>query len=59
MKTQNNEKRAYKAPVIERIKFDNEISLSLESPPVGPGETGYVGKAPEYFNNDPFNSCLG
>jgi len=42
---------------IERIKLDNEISLTLESasgaPPSGPNETS---QAPEYFNSDPFKT---
>jgi hypothetical protein len=51
-------KRTYLAPQIKRIKLDNEISLALEStPPEGPGES--LGKAPEYFNNDPFKTNLG
>jgi hypothetical protein len=34
------EKKKYKAPRIELIFLDNEISLALESsPPVGPSET--------------------
>jgi hypothetical protein len=58
MKTQHIEKRNYNAPVIEKIKLDNEISLALESaPPAGPGEG--LGKAPEYFNNDPFKTNMG
>ena len=33
-------KKTYKAPHIELIKLDNEISLALEStPPFGPDET--------------------
>ena len=47
------EKRVYTQPLIEYVKLDSEISLSLESPPPGPDETTYL-KAPEYFNNDPF-----
>lgn len=60
MKTQieNTVKRTYIAPQIDQIKLDNEISLALESsPPSGPGES--LGKAPEYFNNDPFKTNLG
>ena len=58
MKTQYIEKREYTAPVIEQIELDNDISLALEStPPPAPGEPGYTGKAPEYFNNDPFKSA--
>jgi hypothetical protein len=57
MKTQHTEKRTYNAPVIEKIKLDNEISLALESaPPAGPGESFL--KAPEYFNNDPFKGNM-
>lgn len=34
------EKKKYKAPRIEWIPLDNEISLALESaPPAGPSET--------------------
>ncbi len=45
--------KTYRAPKIERIRLDNEISLALEStPPTGPSES----KAPEYFNNDPFRT---
>ena len=55
MKTYYIEKRNYKAPMIELIKLDNEISLALESsPPSGPGEP--TSSAPEYFNNNPFKS---
>ena len=60
MKTQieNSAKRTYITPQIEQIKLDNEISLALESaPPSGPGES--LGKAPEYFNNDPFKTNVG
>jgi len=57
MKTNNemHKQRTYSTPLIERIKLDNEISLVLATTPVpGPGEPGWVGYAPEYFNNDPF-----
>ena len=48
------EKTIYVAPLIERIKLDNEIALALESTPSpGPGE-GVYNKTPEYLNNDPF-----
>ena len=58
MNNQNKEKRVYRAPMIERIKLDNEISLALESaPPLGPGET--MNSVPEYLNNDPFKTNLG
>ena len=57
----NNEKlkkRAYIPPQLVRVTLDSEISLVLESnPPTGPGES--LGKAPEYFNNDPFKTNLG
>ena len=47
-------KRIYSFPQIERIKLDNEISLSLESSnPEGEPADNML-KAPEYFNNDPF-----
>ena len=60
MKTQieNITKKSYKAPKIERIRLDSEISLVLESnPPAGPNES--LSKAPEYFNNDPFKATFG
>ena len=48
----------YIAPHVERIEFDNEIALQLESqPPKAPGEANL--HAPEYFNNDPFKINLG
>lgn len=48
------EKKQYKAPRIEFIELDNEISLALESaPPVGPSETVLT---PDYIKNDPFRS---
>jgi len=51
------ERTVYIVPNIERIKLDNEISLALESDPaIGPGEEVY-NKAPEFFNNNPFNSA--
>jgi len=47
------EKKKYKAPRIEWIPLDNEISLALESnPPAGPGE-GIV-QLTNSFNNEPF-----
>jgi len=47
-------KREYKAPKVECVKLDNEISLVLESsdPPV-PGNETQNTNTPEYFNNDP------
>ena len=57
MKTTNNNKRIYTAPVIEQVKLDNEISLILESdPPKLPNEGSLM--APEHFNNDPFKSNM-
>lgn len=55
MNTPIIEKKIYRAPLIVRIRLDNEISLALESTPdapTGPNE----GFAPEYLNNDPFKS---
>jgi hypothetical protein len=47
----------YVTPTIEHIKLDNEISLVLESsPPVGPNQGSL--RAPEHFNNDPFQNSL-
>ena len=58
MKPQNIVKKEYLTPVVEKIKLDNEVSLTLEStPPAGPNE-GYL-KVPEYLNNDPFKGNLG
>lgn len=54
------EKKQYKAPAIEIISLDNEISLALASaPPAGPSETYNTLTAPEYFSNEPFNTNLG
>ncbi len=54
------EKKQYKAPAIEIIFLDNEISLALAStPPGGPGEVHNVIAVPEYFSNEPFNTNLG
>jgi hypothetical protein len=51
-------KKQYKAPIIELIKLDSDISLALESnPPEGPGETGSL--SPEFLQNEPFKSQLG
>ncbi|MDD3322623.1 MAG: hypothetical protein PHS59_14385 [Paludibacter sp.] len=48
----NEQKKAYVTPIIEFIRLDNEISLSLESdPPEGPLETL---NNIEYFRKDPF-----
>jgi len=53
----NTYKPNYSAPKIERIELDNEISLTLDStPPTGPNELSSAGKAPDYFNNDPFKT---
>jgi hypothetical protein len=58
MKPQNIVKKEYSTPVIDKIKLDNEVSLTLDStPPTGPNE-GYL-KAPEYINNDPFKTNVG
>ncbi|MGB4413999.1 MAG: hypothetical protein WBI53_03825 [Paludibacter sp.] len=51
-------KRYYIAPSVVQIKLDNEITLVLESPPIGPGESNNL-KAPEYFNNDPYKTNFG
>ena len=50
-------KKPYNTPRIERIKLDNEISLVLESGSPD-GEPGWVTKAPEHFNNDPFKDPI-
>lgn len=55
MKSQDLNRKEYISPLIEQVKFDNEISLVLESsPPAGPDE-GYL-KVPEHFNRNPFRS---
>jgi hypothetical protein len=52
-------KKKYAVPNIELILLDNEISLSLESPPIGPDESIRISSlAPEYFNNDPLKTNL-
>lgn len=49
------EKQLYTRPTIVEVKFDNEISLQLESfPPEGPDESKLL--TPYYFNNDPFKT---
>lgn len=54
-KTETEKKQHYSKPQIEIIKLDSGISLQLDSPPIAPGEPGYIGKmTPEYFNNEPF-----
>jgi len=35
-------KKQYSSPIIERIEFDNEISLALESPPFLPDEAALM-----------------
>jgi len=52
------QKKTYSPPQIERIRLDNEISLVLESGSPE-GEPGWIVKAPEHFNNDPFKTNLG
>lgn len=48
---------AYKAPRIEMIVLDNEISLQLESnPPLGPGEGTSL--SPMYLKNDLFKNSM-
>lgn len=52
-----NKKQMYKAPKVEKIVLDNEISLALESvPPGGPGEAEL--KVPDYFKNGPFKNNI-
>lgn len=54
-----NNKRMYIAPQLECVKLDNEISLVLVSGNGGddPGDPT-SSLAPEYFNNNPYNSNL-
>jgi len=49
-------KKTYNYPRIERIKFDNEISLALES--YQPSGDPNWAKAPDYLNNDPFKDHI-
>lgn len=57
MKTTDNVKRKYEAPIIENVKLDNEISLILSSvPPGAPGE-GYL-NVPDYLKNDPYKTDM-
>lgn len=52
------EKKKYKAPQVELILIDNEITLILQStPPAGPDEIGQ--NASGHFNNDPFKTDIG
>lgn len=52
---QAKNKIKYIAPKIVTIKFDNEISLAMESDaPVGPGEVKL--NQPDCFNNDPYKT---
>jgi len=46
-------KKNYLNPQIEIVMLDNEISLALESPPVGPDES-YL--SPEFIENNPFRN---
>jgi hypothetical protein len=49
------EKKKYKAPRIEIIFLDSEISLALESnPPAGPSEGAIL--IPEYMKIDPYKT---
>jgi len=51
------EKKQYRAPRIEIIFLDNEISLALASnPPGGPGETNL---SPEFLQSNPYKTQLG
>ena len=58
MKTNSikSEKRKYKPPYINKIRLDNEISLALESQPVGPDESSNIQQ--EYYKNDPFKNTI-
>ena len=50
------EKKIYFSPQIEEVRLDHEISLQLQSPPVGPDEPGYIGSSTlDCFKNDPYN----
>ena len=50
-------KKTYKAPLIDLIKLDNEISLALEStPPAGPEEVSVFNQNQEYFDSTAFKA---
>lgn len=52
------EKKKYKAPRIEIIYLDNEISLALaSSPPAGPNEIVEI--TPEFYKSDPYELKIG
>jgi hypothetical protein len=57
-KEKKSEKRIYIHPEIMSIELDNEISLALESPPVGPDEG--IGQSLQNVQNNPFkeNGCF-
>ena len=49
----NKTKQIYQSPQINEVRLDNEISLVLASPPIGPDE-GMNQQAPDFFNkNEP------
>lgn len=52
------ERKSYSPPRIECVSLDNEISLELQSEPPT-YEHIKLSNAPEYFNNNPFNSSVG
>lgn len=55
-------KKLYKAPEIELIKLDNQISLAMESdntPPIEPGEGGPWAQNQQGASPDPFKDQMG
>lgn len=46
--------RKYKSPIVKAIQIDKQISLSLESPPCGPGECS--NQLPNNAVNNPYKS---
>lgn len=52
------ERKSYIQPKIECVILDNEISLELQSEPPT-YEHFKLSKAPEYFNNNPFDASVG
>ena len=48
-------KRKYINPEIELIRLDNEISLALESDPMGGPDETFLMK-PDFIQNDPFKT---
>ncbi len=57
IKIEKTVKLEYVAPLVERIKLDNNVSLSLESTPPEGYEVHNSKQSPDYFNNDPYKKA--